>query len=148
VELKLEMDPKLPDIRCDAVKLKRCFAEMIENSLSFQPEGGELYIRTGLMDSRALPARLGVARNKQFVHVQFCDKGPGVPADIKEKIFQPFFSSRVKGMGLGLSIVKGIVEAHRGFVYEDGVPGKGACFHILLPVNGKPLGEQTEVKER
>jgi len=148
VELKLELDSRLPDIRCDAVKLKRCFAEMIENSLSFQPEGGELFIRTELVDSRALPVRLGVARNKQFVHVQFCDKGPGVPVDIKEKIFQPFFSSRVKGMGLGLSIVKGIVEAHRGFVYEDGVPGKGACFHILLPVNGKPSGEQTDVKER
>ncbi|MEJ5251308.1 MAG: GAF domain-containing protein [Chthonomonadetes bacterium] len=148
VELRLDLHPQLPDIRCDAVKLKRCFAEMIENSLSFQPEGGELHIRTELVDSRALPERFGVGRNRQFVHVVFCDKGPGVPEDIKEKIFQPFFSSRVKGMGLGLSIVKGIVEAHRGFVYEDGKPGEGACFHILLPVNGKPASEDAETKER
>lgn len=148
VELRLELHPQLPDIRCDAVKLKRCFAEMIENSLSFQPEGGQLLIRTELVDSRALPDRFGVGRNRQFVHVAFCDKGPGVPEDIKEKIFQPFFSSRVKGMGLGLSIVKGIVEAHRGFVYEDGKPGEGACFHILLPVNGKSASEDAENKER
>ncbi len=147
VELKMELDPNLPSIRCDAVKLKRCFAELIENSLSFQPEGGELLIRTELVDSRALPERFGVGRSRQFVHVVFCDRGPGVPADIKEKIFQPFFSSRVKGMGLGLSIVKGIVEAHRGFVYEDGKPGEGACFHILLPVNGKTAGDNAESKE-
>ncbi|MGQ9486233.1 MAG: GAF domain-containing protein [Armatimonadota bacterium] len=148
VELKLDLSPQLPDIRCDAGKLKRCFAEMIENSLSFQPDGGVLHIRSELVDSRTLPQRFGGGRNRQFVHIAFCDKGPGVPEDIKEKIFQPFFSSRVKGMGLGLSIVKGIVEAHRGFVYEDGKPGGGACFHILLPVNGKSSGENADNKER
>lgn len=148
VELKLELDAQLPQIRCDAAKLRRCFAEMVENALSFQPDGGELRIVTQLVDSRNLPMRLGVARHKQFVHICFCDKGPGVPADIKEKIFQPFFSSRVKGMGLGLSIVKGIVEAHRGFVYEDGTPGEGACFHILLPVNGKPSTEPEDTQNK
>ena len=70
---------------------------------------------------------------ESYVVLEFADAGPGVPADQKERIFQPFFTSRVKGMGLGLSIVKGIVEAHRGQIREVGEPGKGARFVIFLP---------------
>jgi signal transduction histidine kinase len=67
------------------------------------------------------------------VQIEFADQGPGVPLDSKDRIFRPFYTSRVKGMGLGLSIVKGIVEAHQGIIREVGEAGKGARFLIFLP---------------
>jgi two-component system sensor histidine kinase HydH len=62
------------------------------------------------------------------------DSGPGVPDDVKSLIFQPFYSGRVKGMGLGLGIVKGIVDAHGGDVFENGVFREGARFVLHVPL--------------
>ncbi len=67
---------------------------------------------------------------------EFIDAGPGIPADIKPRIFTPFFTSRARGLGLGLSIVKGILEAHRGSIVEVGDMGKGAHFIAFLPAKG------------
>lgn len=133
VQLTLNLAEGLPVIRCDASKLKRALSELIENSLSFQPEGGELRIST----SRLQPAEKSafkLAHTLDYLRIEISDTGPGVEEDIKEKIFKPFFTSRVKGMGLGLSIVKGIIEAHHGQVIENGVEGHGASFNIFLPL--------------
>jgi signal transduction histidine kinase len=89
-------------------------------------EKGTLRISTRVASSRAGSPRLA--------EVEVADSGPGVVADQKALIFQPFFSKRVKGMGLGLSIVKGIVDAHGGEVYEAGAIGEGARFIIHLPL--------------
>lgn len=61
------------------------------------------------------------------------DRGPGIPTENKERLFTPFFTTRSKGMGLGLSIVKGIVDAHQGVIGEVGRHGEGAHFIIVLP---------------
>ena len=60
------------------------------------------------------------------------DNGPGVPAHIRERIFEPFFTTRARGNGIGLAIVKSVVEAHRGSIHLGGFPG-GATFVIDLP---------------
>ena len=67
------------------------------------------------------------------MQVEFRDDGPGVPADLKDRIFTPFYTSRARGLGLGLSIVKGILEAHRGGIAEIGGPDEGAHFIAFLP---------------
>jgi len=122
VMLTLDLDPSLPPVMADAARLKRAFSELIENSLSFQPDGGTLLIRT----RRTLPAEgqrlAGLPRT-----------GPGIADDIKPRIFTPFYTSRARGMGLGLSIVKGILEAHRGTIVEVGTWGEGAQFVAFLP---------------
>jgi signal transduction histidine kinase len=61
------------------------------------------------------------------------DTGPGVPAEIREQIFNPFFTSKKDGVGLGLSIVAKIVDAHRGWIKLESEPGRGARFHVFLP---------------
>jgi signal transduction histidine kinase len=134
VKLTLHLSPDMPPIRCDAGKLKRAFSELIENSLSFQPEGGELIIKTALITGEER-TQYGLAWSREYVKAEFTDAGPGVPEDIKKKIFQPFFTSRVKGMGLGLSIVRGIIQAHQGQVFEAGKEGDGATFVVFLPIN-------------
>lgn len=111
----------VPPIRFDGKKLRRAISELVENAFHYMSTG-TLCVETGRDPSS------GQAR------IEIQDSGPGVPEDEKGRIFQPFFSGRVKGMGLGLSIVKGIVDSHGGEVQECGAPGDGAKFVILLPV--------------
>ena len=106
---------------------------MIENALSFQPDGGSLTIRTERADLTDAQRLAGLPRSRTYVQVEFLDNGPGVPADLKDRIFTPFYTSRARGLGLGLSIVKGILEAHRGGIAEIGRPGEGAHFLAFLP---------------
>ncbi len=122
VKLELQFAPGLPDVEADASKLRRCFSELVENSFNFQQEGGLVRVSTSL-----------AADQSGRIRITFEDHGPGVPQDMKKQIFRPFFSTRSKGMGLGLSIVKGIIDAHGGEITETGEQGKGARFEILLP---------------
>lgn len=131
VALQVELDPNLPFIRIDAKRVRRAVSELIENSMNYVTEGS-LRVSTGL--ATPLNIRQGrVSPAKKYHKIEVEDTGPGVTEDKKQMIFQPFFSGRVKGMGLGLSIVKGIADAHGGTVYEAGEPGHGAKFVILLP---------------
>jgi len=133
VTLEMNLEEGLPPMRCDAAKLKRAFAEIVENALSFQPQGGTLWVRSHRLprDQRKL---YGLNQAREYIAVEFRDSGPGIAATEKERIFQPFHTTRAKGMGLGLSIVKGIVEAHQGVVREVGRLGEGAWFVVCLPV--------------
>ncbi len=133
VTLTLDLSQSLPPVMADAPRLKRAFSELIENSLSFQPDGGSLLIRTALTDSADGQRLASLPRTRAYVQVEFADTGPGIPDDIKPRIFTPFYTSRARGMGLGLSIVKGILEAHRGSVVEVGERGQGAHFIAFLP---------------
>jgi signal transduction histidine kinase len=147
IVLRTELAEDLPALRCDARKLKRAFAELIENAVTFQPDGGLLAVRSsavgpggelkhdleqGRAGAPVLPG--GLAQGRDYVCIEFRDGGPGVPAEEKDRIFLPFHTTRAKGMGLGLSIVKGIVEAHQGLVREVGEAGDGARFVVCLPV--------------
>jgi len=131
--LNLKLAEKLPRICADPKKLKRCFCELMENSVNFQPDGGEISVTTSIADARSKKWLKPGQQAGRYVQVRFEDNGPGIRQENKPKIFNPFFTSRAKGMGLGLSIVKGIIDAHEGTIFESGTPGKGAKFTILLP---------------
>ena len=131
--LKVKLGKKLPPILADPTKLKRCFTELMENAVNFQPDGGYINVTTSLADARSRKWLKPGQHSENYVQIKFEDNGPGIEKDNKPKIFNPFFSTRAKGMGLGLSIVKGIIDAHNGVIFENGMPGKGAKFTILLP---------------
>jgi signal transduction histidine kinase/putative methionine-R-sulfoxide reductase with GAF domain len=142
VRLSLEVAPHLPRVMADASRLRRAFSELVENAVNHQAEGGELLISAQPMtpESRERLLSLGIGGNggarlldQAAVVVEFVDRGPGIPVENKAKLFMPFFTTRAKGMGLGLSIVKGIIDAHGGLIREVGRPGEGARFVILLP---------------
>jgi signal transduction histidine kinase len=118
-ELILELNP-LPLVPADERRVRRAVSELIENSLHFI-EHGRLTIQTQLLASG------------RFAQIVVEDNGPGIESERKETVFQPFFSGRSRSMGLGLSIVKGIMEAHGGDAYEDGHVGQGARFVLVLP---------------
>jgi signal transduction histidine kinase len=134
VKLDVQLAGDIPEIQADQIKLRRAIGELIENSLHHLdglPHHPELRITTHVDTSSRR------AKDAAIV-LEIEDNGAGVPAGDKAQIFMPFYSSRVKGMGLGLSIVKGIVEAHGGQVVETGEPGVGARFVIRLPVADRP----------
>jgi signal transduction histidine kinase len=127
----------LPYVAIDVDKMKRALSELIENAVSFMAEGGQLSVQTALASPDSLPKIARISRLQPYVQIVLADTGPGIAAENKEKIFQPFFSSRVKGMGLGLSIVKGIIDAHQGAIREVGESGEGAQFTIFLPISAE-----------
>lgn len=145
IDLVLNLAPGLPLVEADEAKLKRGFAELIENSIDFQPDGGQLTVRTSLIDSEAARSLTKSAWDGSVVQIEFIDRGPGLSEADRERAFTPFYTRKAKGMGLGLSIVKGIIEAHDGAICEIGncaeeeIPGgnssceHGAHFLILLP---------------
>jgi signal transduction histidine kinase len=71
-----------------------------------------------------------------MIQVDVQDDGPGVPADVMEKMFSPFFTTKPQGTGLGLAIVRKIVDAHDGRIDVSGVASGGARFRVTLPVTG------------
>jgi signal transduction histidine kinase len=133
VAIDFDLAPNLPTMTLDAEKVERAIAELVENSLHFIDKG-----RIGVATRSASIADLVAAKlpsaKGEHIAITISDEGPGVEEERKKRIFEPYQSSRPRGMGLGLSIVKGIVEAHGGKVFESGEVGKGAKFVILLPV--------------
>jgi len=133
VTLELDLAPDLPPVLADPVRLRRAISELLENSLDFQPSGGRILFRTRLMPASEPRDITSHLPGGELVVIRMEDQGPGIAPELKERIFSPFFSTRAKGMGLGLSIVSGIVEAHRGTIREVGLPGEGARFEIYFP---------------
>jgi signal transduction histidine kinase len=133
IRLKTDYADRIPPVPTDSARLKRGLSELIENAVSFMPEGGALTVRTSEMDGATAHQICGLSRSRRYVCIEIADTGPGVPDNQKSKIFTPFYTTRAKGMGLGLSIVKGIVDAHHGCIVETGQPTEGARFLIMLP---------------
>ncbi|HWD40077.1 MAG TPA: ATP-binding protein, partial [Fimbriimonas sp.] len=123
---------ELPPVEVDSKKIRRAIGELVENSLSHMLQG-RLSVATSVVSGNAYPQTIR-KRIKRYASIVIEDSGPGVDPELKAKIFQPFFTGRARGMGLGLSIVRGIVDAHGGEVFEEGEKGKGARFVILLPI--------------
>jgi signal transduction histidine kinase len=144
IDLVLNLTPQLPPVSADEAKLKRAFSELIENSIDFQPHGGMLTIRTGIAADETVRELARQPMNRPVLQIEFIDHGPGLSEQDRERVFTPFYTRKAKGMGLGLSIVKGIIEAHNGVIREVGQSGElstrvsgnkaaGAHFVILLP---------------
>ncbi len=136
VGLEFELADGLPEVSVDIRRMRRAIGEIVENSLH-HVQVGTITVRTGVAGPENLRAA-GLPEASQMVQIEIEDQGPGIPADKKQTIFQPYFTSRVKGMGLGLSIVKGVLDAHGGTVMETGEEGKGARFVMLLPAAKRP----------
>ena len=134
IDLILNLAPDLPPVLADEVKLKRAFGELIENSIDFQPQGGQLTVKSSLTDQKSIAQLTRTQFATPIVRIDFIDHGPGLTEHDRARVFQPFYTKKAKGMGLGLSIVKGIIEAHGGAILEIGNEDEqGAHFVVFLP---------------
>lgn len=114
-------DAKLPQLKIDRNQIKRVVINILENSVAAMEEQGLVTIRSGY-DAELKMASLTIA-----------DNGPGIPAEDKPRLFEPYFSTKKTGTGLGLAIVSSIISDHNGFVRVKDNDPRGACFVVELP---------------
>jgi signal transduction histidine kinase len=125
VTIDVQLPEKLDSMQCDAGQLKTCFLNILTNAVQAMPDGGQVRV-TGTT------ARNGGA---PYLQLRFADTGPGVPAEDRERIFAPYFSTKATGFGLGLAITRKIVEDHGGRIYvaARGKPGTEMVVELPLP---------------
>jgi signal transduction histidine kinase len=125
VEIDVQLPGNLPPMQCDAGQMKTCFLNILTNAIQAMPDGGEVHV-TGARASNGSAPRL---------ELRFADNGPGIPAEDREKIFAPYFSTKTTGFGLGLAITRKIVEDHGGRIYvaEKVKPGTEMVVELPLP---------------
>lgn len=115
------LNEELPKILIDPVQIEQVFRRILINAVEAMPTGGKLEIRTG------------VAGN--FAEIIFKDTGEGIDKEILQDIFDPLYTTKMKRIGLGLTIAKSIVDMHKGRVEVKSKPGKGSTFTVKLPLN-------------
>jgi PAS domain S-box-containing protein len=123
-----EYAPGLPRVKVDFSQMHQVFLNLFLNAIQAMPKGGELKIRAEPIASAPL-----VNPGKEYVRISVSDTGKGIPARDLNKIFDPFFTSRPKGIGLGLSITYQIIKNHGGSIKVDSKADKGTTFTLTLP---------------
>ncbi|MCZ8097262.1 MAG: ATP-binding protein [Burkholderiales bacterium] len=136
IELDVRHGRDLWPVKTDLTQFEQVIINLAVNARDAMPEGGRITLRTANVtaaEAEALGEEPMPAADYVLVEVQ--DTGSGIPADIIDKIFQPFFTTKEvgKGTGLGLSMVYGFVKQVDGFIFCDSEPGKGTTFRIYLP---------------
>jgi two-component system cell cycle sensor histidine kinase/response regulator CckA len=145
---KVKFDPvhgrDLWPVKADISQFEQVIVNLAVNARDAMPDGGKLTIKTSnvpAQDAAKLSYKGMPAAD--YVQIEVSDTGTGIPPEIIDKIFEPFFSTKEvgKGTGLGLSTVYGIVKQTGGFIYVDSEAGKGSSFRIFLPRYHPAAGE-------
>lgn len=123
-------DPAMPGIEMDQEQMKQVFLNLVLNALQAKPDGVTLTIRTF---AEVPPDLADIKPRARFITASVEDDGPGIPAERLGKIFQPFFTTKEGGTGLGLSMTRKILDLHDGWITAASEPGKGAVFTVFLP---------------
>jgi PAS domain S-box-containing protein len=120
-----------PPVLADAILLERVFVNLIENALQAMAAGGNLTVTLHTASRGAQ----GHGASARVVEVRIADTGPGIPEDIRRRIFEPYFTTKADGTGLGLPICKRIVTVHHGAISCESFPGTGTIFTVTLPAH-------------
>ncbi|HVH14875.1 MAG TPA: ATP-binding protein, partial [Candidatus Angelobacter sp.] len=120
VEVSTSVETGFPKMSVDPSLLRRAFTNIITNAIQAMPDGGKLRIRAWTSQNLAA--------------VSFQDTGIGIPEQVRAKIFSPLFTTREKGVGLGLAVTKRLIESHRGDIKVFSKVGEGTTFTVEIPV--------------
>ena len=120
IELTKKLDTSLPEVEIDTDQVRQVLVNIITNAVQAMPEGGKLTIGARTVDN--------------FLQVEITDTGVGIPEDAIEKVFDPLFTMKAKGIGLGLAVCQSIIERHEGHIGVASKMGKGTTFTVRLPL--------------
>jgi two-component system cell cycle sensor histidine kinase/response regulator CckA len=134
VEMGITYKTDLPLIKGDSAQINQILLNLMVNAREAMPNGGKLIIETDMLyiDEKRTPL-FADAQRGYYVLVSITDTGIGMDKEMLTKIYEPFFTTKSHGTGLGLSVVYGIVKQHAGFIDVQSWPGKGTSFRIYLP---------------
>jgi signal transduction histidine kinase len=123
IEVQTDLPDSLPEIFAVSSQIQQIFFNLILNALDAMPGGGKLEIRA--------------REHERGIEMTFQDSGPGIPENKRNDIFEPFFSTKEGGTGLGLTVSYNIVTAHGGTLDLVNENKPGACFRLFLPMGDK-----------
>lgn len=135
VAMRMELEEELPPALADAGMIGQVLTNLAVNSRDAMPDGGEFVLRLSLRSVSAEGEVPEGARPGNYLCLEAEDTGEGIAAEFRDRIFEPFFSTKAagKGTGLGLASVFGIVQQHEGWVEVDSIPGEGTTFRVMIP---------------
>ncbi len=123
IVLKKSYEKGLPLVLVDADKLKQVFLNILRNSYEAVEEKGKINISLSLLKEQS----------GRKIRVHIFDNGSGIPEEDRETVFEPFYTTKASGIGLGLPIARKIIEQHRGTIRVKENVAKGTSFEILIP---------------
>ena len=123
IEFVKKFTSENPIVNVDTDELTQAIRNLMRNGIEVMPEKGTLTMRTEI--------------EGDFVRIDIQDSGTGIPKDVLDKIFAPFFTTKARGTGLGLAVVKKVIDRHNGRVEASSEVGKGTCFKLFLPLSAK-----------
>ncbi|MDR1228527.1 MAG: nitrogen regulation protein NR(II) [Azoarcus sp.] len=127
-----DYDASLPEPTADREQLIQTFLNIVRNAAQAIEGKGEITLRSRIARQVTIAKR----RFKMALELHVVDNGPGIPEEIRDKIFYPLISGRDGGSGLGLSLAQNFIERHQGMIEVDSYPGR-TCFTVLLPITGR-----------
>ena len=147
VVLDVKLSRDLWQVKADISQLEQVIVNLAVNARDAMPEGGKLTVRTAnVTAAESANFTYKGMPDSDYVLIEVADSGTGIPPEIIDKIFEPFFSTKEvgKGTGLGLSTVYGIVKQTGGFIYPESEMGRGTAFRIFLPRHVPSADDATE----
>ncbi len=136
IEVALSFSEDLPGIQGDPYQLRQLFTNLLTNAFEAMNGTGQVSISAAQLPVEEEVAVGSDVQAVPMIQVEVSDSGPGVPSEVMDKMFSPFFTTKAQGSGLGLAIVRKIVDAHDGRIDVSVGPQGGARFRITLPVTG------------
>jgi len=150
IQLDTELANNLPMIKADEGQIEQVLMNMVVNARDAMPNGGTISIKTSLYTMNETNAKLTAkACLGNYIQLTISDTGSGIPPEVLQHIFEPFFTTKEsgKGTGLGLAVIYGIIEQHKGWIDVETEPGKGSSFHVYLPVCEEAAIEAQSIKD-
>ena len=136
VQIVRRYDPSIPPLWADPDRLTQVFQNLVQNGIEAMPGGGRLTLTTRV-SLDAVYGKVDVGTGpRPLVEVLVTDEGEGIPGALLDRVFDPFVTTKPRGLGLGLAISHRIVEEHRGALRVTSTPGKGTSFACYLPIAG------------
>jgi two-component system cell cycle sensor histidine kinase/response regulator CckA len=135
IQLVTQLHPELGKVKIDPGQIEQVIVNLAVNARHAMPTGGRLTLRTLSLEVRdGGPAPHANVPPGSYVLLTVTDTGSGMDAATQARVFEPFFSTKGEGTGLGLSTAYGIVRQSGGHIFVNSAPGEGACFSLYLPV--------------